>query len=193
MILGPKVNLLQAQSFDAGIIVGFNASQIDGDQLYGYNKPGLQVGFSLSRQYSDGIDLSLELLYCQRGSQDGFSFGGRDEEKLRTSLDYVSFPFLTEFYFIRDELNEGYKLKLYPGLAYSYLIDGTSPSGGTIDNENFRSHDFSFLGGVAYRLMKDVWIGFRYTRGIIGVINIPSRNEEALISYFLNFRMEINL
>ena len=182
----------EAQNFNASLILGMNAAQIDGDQLYGYNKPGLQAGFAISREYRVGIDFTLEFLYCQRGSQDGFSFGGRDDEKLRTSLDYVSFPMLMEFHLIKD-VDDRYRFKIYPGIAYSYLIDGTSPGGGIVDNENFRTHDISYVAGLSYLLVKGCWIGFRYTRGLIGVIDIPTRNEEALSSYFLNFRMEVDL
>lgn len=184
---------IASQGFEASAIVGINAAQIDGDQLYGYNKPGIQAGISLYYPYRKNVKLSVEMLYCQRGSQDGFAFGGEDEDRLRTSLNYASFPLISNFMFLWDEGLEKYTLKLYPGLAYSYLIDGKAPGGGITDHENFRKHDLSFLGGLAYRVGNDVWIGLRYTRSVIGAIDIPSREEGALISYFLNFRLEIDL
>jgi len=186
------LNIL-AQRFEASAIVGMNAAQIDGDLLFGYNKPGIQAGISVYYPYRENIKLSLEMLYCQRGSQDGFAFGGEDDDRLRTSLNYASFPLISNFLFFKDEGLEKYKLKISPGLAYSYLIEGKSPGGGITDNENFRKHDLSFLAGLSYLIANNVWIGFRYTRSVVGAIDIPARDEAALIGYFLNFRLEINL
>ncbi|NNF35139.1 MAG: outer membrane beta-barrel protein [Saprospiraceae bacterium] len=184
---------ISAQKFEASVVVGMNAAQIDGDLLYGYNKPGIQAGISIYYPYRENLKFSLEMLYCQRGSQDGFAFGGEDDDRLRTSLNYASLPLISNFMLLKDEGLGKYKIKLSPGLAYSYLIEGKSPGGGVNDNENFRNHDLSFLAGISYMMVNNVWIGFRYTRSVVGAIDIPSRAETALISYFLNFRLEINL
>ncbi|MFZ1749084.1 MAG: hypothetical protein WAU01_02785, partial [Saprospiraceae bacterium] len=61
-------NPLQAQHFKATAILGINASQIDGDTLFGYNKAGITAGARLSYQNTGKIDVALEMLYSQRGS-----------------------------------------------------------------------------------------------------------------------------
>ena len=184
---------MTGQHFEAGVVIGMNTSQIDGDQLYGYNKPGAQLGLSLTYPYKYGIDLRMEMVYCQRGSQDGFSFGGSDQEKLRTSLNYISMPAIVTFKFLDKSTTNDHKLKIYPGIAYSYLVNASTPGNSNQDINNFKKSDFSYLVGLSYALSQTVWIGMRYTRGIDGVIKIPSRNEDALISYFLSFRIEIEI
>jgi opacity protein-like surface antigen len=181
------------QKFQGGFILGMNAAQIDGDLLYGYNKPGLQLGAAIDYPYRPKVTLRLELLYCQRGSQDGFAFGGDARDRLRTSLDYASIPIIAEYKLLFNENSGMYKIRIYPGLAYSYLIDGTSPSGSLKDDKSIRNSDFSYLAGISYALTSKLWLGFRYTRSLLGLQKIEDRNEDALISYFLSFRVELKI
>ena len=63
------------QSFSQHILgaisAGINLSQVDGDQVYGYNKVGLNIGpsaiipFGKNKQWS----VTLELLFSQLGSR----------------------------------------------------------------------------------------------------------------------------
>ena len=41
---------VQAQEFGAALLIGSNFSQVDGDQLGGYNKVGLNAGLEINRQ-----------------------------------------------------------------------------------------------------------------------------------------------
>ncbi len=49
-----------SQGFKAMAILGMNASQIDGDNLYGFKKTGLSVGGRLSYTNVKAVDYSLE-------------------------------------------------------------------------------------------------------------------------------------
>ena len=67
---------LQAQTFKAGVILGVTASQINGDDSAGFNKPGLEGGLKSAVTISEKVDISLEILYSQRGAKDEASADG---------------------------------------------------------------------------------------------------------------------
>ena len=77
------------QRFKAAAILGANASQIDGDNLYGFNKLGISAGGRLSYTNDNQLDLALEMLYSQRGSAVKI-FNNSEGDKI--SLNYVEIP-----------------------------------------------------------------------------------------------------
>ena len=56
------------QLIDAGLILGANFSQIDGDYLAGFNKLGLNGGAIAQINFNSNWSLSFELSYAQKGS-----------------------------------------------------------------------------------------------------------------------------
>lgn len=57
-----------AQSFNAGLIAGATASQVDGDKYYGYHKLGLTAGAYVNLPVSTHFALQMELKYTQMGA-----------------------------------------------------------------------------------------------------------------------------
>ena len=61
--------LSYGQRFHGGPMTGLVVSQVDGDNLGGYNKPGIRAGGWVNTQISDLTTLQLELQYIQKGSK----------------------------------------------------------------------------------------------------------------------------
>ena len=59
------------QTFSAGLALGFNMSQIDGDKLAGYNKLGVATGARVDAKLDERWKLGMELLFSQMGSSVG--------------------------------------------------------------------------------------------------------------------------
>ena len=65
----------QAQMFKAYAVAGLNAAQIDGDEVFGYNKLAPQLGigimmpFNMRKPYQ-GWQASMEILFSQRGAKE---------------------------------------------------------------------------------------------------------------------------
>lgn len=107
------------QRFKAMAIIGANASQIDGDNLYGFNKLGISAGGRLSYANDKNIDYALEMLYSQRGSSVKI-FNNEDGDKI--SLNYIEIPIIVS---IRDWYNEKdgyYKVRAEGGNILRILI-----------------------------------------------------------------------
>ncbi|NJN33315.1 MAG: PorT family protein [Saprospiraceae bacterium] len=61
---------LTAQNrFKAGLIVGINAAQINGDNQDGYNKLGLSLGIRGGFDVAETADLTVELFYNNKGAK----------------------------------------------------------------------------------------------------------------------------
>jgi len=138
-----------SQGFDASIIGGFNASQINGDDLAGYNKLGLHGGLKVGYLIKPKLHLATELLYSQRGSSSRVSFGSPVEE-VSINLSYFDMPVTVSFldWYVEDSY---YKVRADFGLSYGYLFQASAQNSFFEDDvEQFSNHDLSFLAGIAY-------------------------------------------
>lgn len=62
------LSTIHAQSFKGGLQVGLLASQIDGDNMDGYHKPGLFAGAFVNLPLNEGAwQLQMEIEYLQKG------------------------------------------------------------------------------------------------------------------------------
>jgi hypothetical protein len=62
---------LSAQRIKGAVIAGMNLSQVDGDEVYGYNKVGLNAGASAILPVGKWFSFSIETVYSQKGSKQG--------------------------------------------------------------------------------------------------------------------------
>ncbi len=177
----------QTQKFKAMAIVGLNASQIDGDNLYGFHKLGIQTGGRLSYQNSKILDVAMEMLYSQRGSAVRI-FGNKEGDKI--SLQYIELPLLVS---VRDWLiEEGgyYKVRAEAGLSYGYLFGVQSPG---YNEVYFRQHDLSWLIAAGIQFTKRVGCSLRYTSSFGNMYRDPAAGAGSLQGYFLTLRGEFTL
>ena len=108
------VNWAHAQRFKGGIVGGFNFSQIDGDNMVGYNRFGLNGGGYVATVLSDRWLISTELLFSQRGSRLSSTepINGIFD---RIKLDFLEVPVLINF--------KEWKFHVQAGFSYARLFD----------------------------------------------------------------------
>ncbi len=105
-----------AQMFKAYGIVGLNAAQIDGDEVFGYNKiapqlgVGLMIPFDMRHPYK-GWQASMEILFSQRGARETL-----DPFAYKTTLSYIDIPIMLHYI----DTKGGWTFGL--GLQYGRLI-----------------------------------------------------------------------
>jgi hypothetical protein len=188
-----SVQTAQSQGFDAALILGATAAQIDGDGLVGYHKVGLTGGIRASYPLEAKSDLGLELLFSQRGSRSPLSESGALVNS--TTLNYLEIPV---FYNYKDwyQEEEGYyKVRAEGGLSYGYLFSVVSNNMILEEGlDNFRRNDLSVHLGLSYSINKRISLTGRWTRSFLRLWESPTiPNVEGLISYFLTFRLEYHL
>ena len=60
LLLLVTVHLAEAQRFQGGLLGGFNASQVEGDNFKGYNKPGILAGGFVQTDLAPAIFAGME-------------------------------------------------------------------------------------------------------------------------------------
>lgn len=179
----------QTQRFKAGMMLGFNASQIDGDELWGYNKAGLNLGVRFAAIITPRIDLSMDMLYSQRGSQSQFSLDNSVELN-RYNLHYIEVPVILHFkdwVGVTSDDEQFYRVEINGGLAYSRLIKARMHGNAFVNREDLlNQNDFSWLIGLGYHASPYHSFHVRYTDSINYLFDDQDAfNTRKLRGYFL--------
>ena len=188
---------LPAQTFRAGVIAGLNASQVDGDQLAGFDKLGLTAGVKGTARLTEKSELGVELLYTDRGSRPDI-FDSTIDPDIQIKLQYIEVP-VTFIY--KDWLqDEGYyKVHVSGGLSVGRLIqartfDHFNPDDENLDNlvDEFNENDLSWLLGFGINANENLGFSFRYTRSLTLLLNAQKKNLTipSLRPYSISFRAE---
>ena len=193
------------QRFSAGVFLGLNASQMDGDKHNGYNKfglmGGLQGGILLTRQSKFGMDL----FYSRRGSRSdrtatGSPLKGSNALPVDISLDYVQIG-LTYYYMFAENYDDFYRWSANFGLSYGRLlnsvVDEVKLVGGSdfeiAELEGLFSQNAIDLGlGVTYNFNEQFGLSARHSFELIPLYKNQGNTEE-LINRLLQYYISVNL
>lgn len=192
-------NLSAQRTFHAGLIAGFTAAQLDGDLAAGFNKPGLQGGLRVAVNVKKRQQLSLEMLFSQRGarqpSEPEINVAG-----FKVTTNYIDIPLQWHYtdWLVEDDGDEFYKVNVNFGLYYgrllgyksSYDLDPFLDSRLNAANRN----DIGWIAGASFYATKHVGFTVRYCRSVNFLFNPEKHSEPSLVSqlplksYFLNFQ-----
>jgi len=195
LFAGPDV---QAQRFSAGLVAGFNASQVDGDKLAGFDKVGLTGGIKTIMEFESVWRMNMEFLYSERGSRPDI-FNPEYDPDIEISLKYIEIPVYISLGDWWQEKGEYYKVSAQAGLSYGRLLDAKTTDYYHSFDESydqlvayFSENDLSWMLGATFRMSKQWGVTARYSRGIIPLLD-PEKHDLAtqrLLSYWLTFRIE---
>jgi len=172
LILFFQKNNIHAQTFEGGLIVGFNMTQLDGDDLAGWNRIGMNVGGRVAITPYEKWKFNLDLLFSQKGSNAApEQFSSYDNVR----LNYVEIPIQINY---MDWLDEDgfYRLHFLTGFSYSQLVgfkvirqDGTD----TTDLEDFKKWNANLHLGATYFIKENIGVNVQYALGLLSVNNDP--------------------
>ena len=186
----------QEQRFKAGVILGANMAQIDGDNSNGYIKLGITGGIRGVAIITDKIELSLELLFDQRGSRSQKIFDA-NYFPFRITNNYVAVPIVFNYQDWLDASEEYYKLHFHAGFSYGRLINSTvkdeDEDGFFIPlSDYFRQDDISILVGATFYTGKHLAVTGRFSRSITPLYKNgdgPTNVRIPLISKYLTLQL----
>lgn len=154
------VTSAQAQRFEAGVVAGLNLSQVDGDRLAGFNKPGFNAGGKVAAILSDRWQMSLEFLFSQQGASRGkYDDPFSAYDKIRLNL--VEVPVMINF--------KEWKFHLSGGVAYARLIDYQiidSLGNDVTDLQMYNENLFSLVFGGTYYFREKAGFEVRWSRAL---------------------------
>lgn len=199
LLLSSLSGVQAQQRFGAAIIVGGNASQIDGDELAGYDKLGLNAGIRGTARLSKRWDLGLELLFSQRGSSTRNS-GSALQLRRQIALDYIEIPVMITIkdWLVAHEKGDYYRVKAFAGLSYARLIGAevTDDNGASGFNEELadalNTNDIAGIAGIGYTAWRNWEFSARYSRSFTRIYDTSGDQPLIalpLVGYFISFNI----
>lgn len=153
--------------------VGINATQVDGDEFYGFHKVGLNIGPQVMVPFGKGRNFSfcLELLYSQKGSVHN---GRYDSTDFRLEMDYAEVPVLIR-YTDKKVISGGI------GFSYGQLINYKETNNNFFDSlfqyqNSLSNYDFSIIGDVQIKIWSKLWANLRYQYSLIPLRTVLVNN-----------------
>ena len=180
LIIGGSLTNSQAQRFRASLIGGINLTQLDGDDLSGFNQLGVNAGAKVAAVLSDRWQLSLEMLFSQQGSH-----RAKDDvyatvyDNIR--LNVVETPVMISF--------QDWKFQVSTGMSYVRVINYRAISiigEDLTDTETYRDNLFFFNIGLTYYPQERWGINVRWSRSLV---DLEQREGQTLLGRNLAIRL----
>lgn len=159
-----------AQRFEGGVLAGINASQVDGDTYYGYNKPGIVAGAYVLNNSTQNVFAGMEIKFSQKGSRKNPDAKTGDQTMYVMRLNYVDMPVYLGF-------RTTDKTSILAGLSAGYLIKGTeyNNDGAFVkeDQHPFNKFDLNGMLGFRFQLNSRLSVDLRGAYSLLPVRNSP--------------------
>jgi len=147
------------------LIAGMNLSQVDGDEVYGFNKIGLNAGFGGILPLGHKFSLSVEILYNEKGSYRKIPPESDSIKNLpyySLKLNYLTAPIMIHFQ-DRDTWTFGLgfswgRLVGFKELEHNKVQEWSRPSI-TYKSKN----DFSVIADIRFRVWKHLKLNVQYS------------------------------
>lgn len=165
-----------AQFFKGFVSLGFNVSQIDGDEVYGFKKLGYLTGIGAmlplnKNNLNGGLQVSMEINISQRGAKESTA---NDPFVYKANLDYVDIPFMLHYVDTKGGITLG------AGIMYSRLFHSketwTLPDTliwgmdrPTTTKAKFLKNDLSIVGDFRFTIWKNFKLDVRYQYSLLPI------------------------
>ncbi len=162
--------IIAQKGFRLAMNVGIVASQVDGDRLEGYDKPGFKAGIYTQNEFKKPWSFITGMAYIQKGSRKLSNPDIPDDRFYILRLNYVEVPFLVQYVYKSKYLAE-------VGLVFGYLyraredVDGY---GFTEPDPPFRSYDFPGRWGLGYLATQNLSFKLHQSYSLLPIRNHPN-------------------
>lgn len=162
LLVFPFSNLKAQKTFHAGLLGGFNGSQIHGDSYSGFNKFGLVGGAFICTDPTQPTYFQMELLFSQKGSKKIANPAKGDYDIFELRMNYVEAPFLC-----RVKLH---KMYFEFGETIGILTQVREwDDFGEVTPQDFRKWETALVLGLGMNLREHWGVDFRYTNSVFPV------------------------
>jgi len=93
-------HIADSERFSAGVLIGYNNSQIDGDYQIGFDKYGITGGIRGIARITSRLDFNIEMLYSKKGAKifsEGHQLLANPKKNRIIDLTYVDAPIFFKF------------------------------------------------------------------------------------------------
>lgn len=154
--------------FDGGLNGGVVVSQMSGDALAGWDKPGITAGGWVHINYNNPWGTFLGMAYVPKGSRKNADPDNGDFDTFILQLDYIDVPILATYKTERFRFNAGpsFGILLRQNIKFNGTDFDVAPS--------FRRIDASIAGGVTWFASRNIHLEVRGSTSFIPVRPAPS-------------------
>lgn len=157
---------IKAQYFNGGLKAGFTGSQIDGDYLGGYNKPGFTAGVFINREINYRFRWQTELVYVMKGAAKITKLN--DPDMYRMALHYAELPF-----FLSYKISSKLDAHIGPAIGYLWYATRNTGAGKEVLKSQIDKFDFSGIAGFQYFLSPRFSSAIRISHSITSISREP--------------------
>ncbi len=171
LLVGLLAPRLHAQTFNAAIIGGINLSQIDGDDMAGYDKVGWNAGVKAYAFLQEQLSLSFELLYSEKGSRASL-IDRQFVPPTNIFMQYAEIPVLIHYHDRNGMVFGG-------GFSYNQLFDFQRTVNGVNTSQDDpvpNNSDWAIVGDLTFVIKDHFGINGRMSYSLFPIANDPNSN-----------------
>ncbi|HLO91661.1 MAG TPA: outer membrane beta-barrel protein [Lentimicrobium sp.] len=152
---------VNAQRIMGALIGGVNATQVDGDEAFGYHKFGLNVGAAAIIPIEGNWSITLENVYSEKGSHQRAQFKDSLDGSYDLKINYLDVPLLVQY---TDKGIVTFGL----GGSWGGMVkiweqrNGNEITSTTLTSGIYKRSDLNFLMNVKFRLVQKLHFDVRY-------------------------------
>ncbi len=156
-------NKSYAQGFQGGVAIGTNLTQVDGDEVFGFKKFGLNTAAIAIFPFKEKWSVSLEASFSQKGAYQKYPremLAGKDLPYYKLTLNYAEIPLMLHF------TDKGF-LTFGLGFSYGRLVGVREIEWGvqtplTLYSGDYSRDDYNVIVDVRAPIYKKIYFNFRY-------------------------------
>jgi hypothetical protein len=150
--------------------IGLNATQVDGDNEWGYKHLGVNVGVGAMVRYHKYLSFSIEMAYAMRGARARLTPAGANANFFKTNLDYIEIPI--SLLNIHDKKLVMFSLGLTPAVLVNYR-EWRREDGIEVTNDpplgQPKKFDLSVFGGFYFVIKQHFVLGGKFSYSVISM------------------------
>ncbi|MEZ4772171.1 MAG: outer membrane beta-barrel protein [Bacteroidia bacterium] len=162
-----------AQNFSGGLILGINASQIDGDNIKGFHKRGGTIGGYVNYRFSETFSIQPEILIEQLGSRSKDRrltvLGGSAVDLNINSLNLPLLLMLRHPLIIGTDIE--FDVDWYGGAALGVRMNWVDNHGNSPEIDFLKRYDYRIIGGADIPIGDYLSINGRITYSVIPTLD----------------------
>lgn len=152
------------QIIQPSIILGFNSTQIDGDNLSGFRKFGANAGGGAFIMLPKNFSVNFEILYSMKGSKSSKSEAARYNGDYKLILDYIDIPIGFNYH---DKERAIFGL----GVIVNNLVRYEETFGDTKLDSDYKRLGVEVMANLSFLIKRHYCINFRYQYSITQINN----------------------
>jgi len=188
------VQVSYAQKIKGALNIGLNATQVDGDEVYGYHKFGWNIGPSAIIPFGK-FSITLENIFSQKGSYQkplyrDLAYANKDTGMYKLKLTYLEVPVLFS-YTDKDLITFGVGISWARLTGVDEWEHGKRVVTTTIQSGPYARNDWEALLDLRLKVYKSLKFNFRYSYSMIKIRERIFKNGETRSQFnnVLTFRM----